>query len=237
MKPENVAVVLEFLGILPTSADATSPQSDAAYAKALEAVPDDTTKDVIRYIQTSCKFRPSPAELVRNVFHLVTGTPEPEEAWCLAMTLFDGTSVAMTSHILECYNSVKPMLDTAQFNAARFAFERMYSKLIQEAIMEWKYPKWRIVRGDRGFKLAVDKAMEEGKISQAEASRLLELEWAKALPPADNSDEYRHMADEARKRVSEVMRKLFAKEITGTEAAAMLDGINKMNAEQILEVL
>jgi len=109
------------------------------------------------------------------------GHPGPEEAWAIAHRSIVGTkfeeneqaTIVWTDEMREAFRLARALSDDPI--AARMAFKEKYAQLVSEARATRRKPAWTVSLGydHGGREVAVREAVEQGRITQAAAARLV----------------------------------------------------------------
>ncbi len=128
--------------------------------------------DALSRCRRELKFFPTVADIVSRI-QANDGRPGVEEAWSLC-PISEAQSAVWTEEARDAFfQAALPLID--DLVAARMAFKECYDKLVAQARAQGKPAKWEVSLGhDKlGRERVLVKAVQQGRISAAQAQRLL----------------------------------------------------------------
>lgn len=154
-----------------------SKDAARAVAEELSQYPLAQVKIALTECRKSLKGRLTLAEIINRI---PSGHPGPEEAWAIVSRSMNNEqiSIVWTDEMREAYGVACALADDPI--AARMAFKESYGPLVSAARSNRQQPSWSVSLGYdvAGRELAVQEAVEKGRLSIEQASRLVP-----SLPP------------------------------------------------------
>lgn len=151
-----------------------------------------------RYRIENPKFAPTIVS-IETICRVNDGRPGVEEAWAIAIAAQDETeTVVWTWECGEAFRICKPVLDADGEVAARMAFKDAYNRLVMEARLERRPPKWIVCQG-------WDMRKREAALRKAVLAGLLPAPTAAALlPPPEPTEDDLSKDDQARGNLAQI---------------------------------